>query len=38
VTFDLTAAFVRDGLDGGLKVAWLSGAIPGVSLVSADDR
>ena len=22
--FDLTAAFVRDGLDGGLKVMWLS--------------
>ena len=22
--FDLTAAFVRDGLDGGLKVVWLS--------------
>ena len=24
--FDLTAAFVRDGLDGGLKVVWLSDA------------
>jgi anti-anti-sigma regulatory factor len=26
--FDLTAAFVRDGLDGGLKVLWLSDASP----------
>jgi len=26
--FDLTAAFVRDGLDGGLKVLWLSAATP----------
>jgi len=26
--FDLTAAFVRDGLDGGLKVMWLSAATP----------
>ena len=26
--FDLTAAFVRDGLDGGLKVVWLSDATP----------
>ena len=26
---DLTAAFVRDGLDGGLKVVWLSDAAPG---------
>jgi MEDS: MEthanogen/methylotroph, DcmR Sensory domain len=25
---DLTAAFVRDGLDGGLKVVWLSDAAP----------
>ena len=25
---DLTAAFVRDGLDGGLKVVWLSDATP----------
>ena len=24
--FDLTAAFVRDGLAGGLKVVWLSDA------------
>ena len=27
--FDLTAAFVRDGLDAGLKVMWLSDAGPG---------
>jgi anti-anti-sigma regulatory factor len=27
--FDLTAAFVRDGLSAGLKVVWLSGAGPG---------
>lgn len=26
--FDLTAAFVRDGLAGGLKVVWLSEAGP----------
>src|SRR5579863_8336169 len=26
--FDLTAAFVRDGLAGGLKVIWLSDATP----------
>jgi anti-anti-sigma regulatory factor len=26
--FDLTAAFVRDGLDGGLKVMWLSDGTP----------
>jgi anti-anti-sigma regulatory factor len=26
--FDLTAAFVRDGLNGGLKVVWLSDATP----------
>ena len=26
--FDLTAAFVRDGLAGGLKVVWLSDAGP----------
>jgi anti-anti-sigma regulatory factor len=26
--FDLTAAFVRDGLDGGLKVIWLSDVTP----------
>jgi anti-anti-sigma regulatory factor len=26
--FDLTAAFVRDGLNGGLKVVWLSEATP----------
>jgi hypothetical protein len=26
--FDLTAAFVRDGLAGGLKVVWLSDATP----------
>ena len=27
--FDLTAAFVRDGLAGGLKVVWVSDAGPG---------
>jgi MEDS: MEthanogen/methylotroph, DcmR Sensory domain len=27
--FDLTAAFVRDGLSGGLKVLWLSDGVPG---------
>jgi anti-anti-sigma regulatory factor len=27
--FDLTAAFVRDGLSGGLKVLWLSDGPPG---------
>ena len=27
--FDLTAAFVRDGLAAGLKVMWLSDAGPG---------
>ena len=27
--FDLTAAFVRDGLSGGLKVVWVSEAGPG---------
>lgn len=27
--YDLTAAFVRDGLSGGLKVVWLSEAGPG---------
>ena len=26
--FDLTAAFVRDGLDAGVKVVWLSDASP----------
>ena len=26
--FDLTAAFVRDGLDGGLKVVWICDATP----------
>src|SRR5579859_3721262 len=26
--YDLTAAFVRDGLNGGLKVVWLSDAAP----------
>jgi anti-anti-sigma regulatory factor len=29
--FDLTAAFVRDGLSAGLKVVWLSGAGPGAA-------
>lgn len=30
--FDLTAAFVRDGLAAGLKVVWLSDAGPGVAV------
>jgi len=29
--FDLTAAFVRDGLSAGLKVVWLSEAGPGTA-------
>ena len=30
--FDLTAAYVRDGLSGGLKVMWLSDSAPGPAL------
>jgi anti-anti-sigma regulatory factor len=30
--FDLTAAFVRDGLSGGLKVVWLTDSAPGHAL------
>jgi ABC-type transporter Mla MlaB component len=30
--FDLTAAFVRDGLSGGLKVMWLGDSAPGLAL------
>jgi anti-anti-sigma regulatory factor len=30
--FDLTAAFVRDGLAAGLKVTWLSDAGPGIAV------
>ncbi|HWG02610.1 MAG TPA: MEDS domain-containing protein [Trebonia sp.] len=30
--FDLTAAFVRDGLAAGLKVMWLSDAGPGIAV------
>jgi hypothetical protein len=29
--FDLTAAFVRDGLSAGLKVVWLSDVGPGLA-------
>ena len=30
--FDVIAAFVRDGLAGGLKVMWLSDARPGAAV------
>ncbi len=30
--FDLTAAFVRDGLTGGMKVVWLTDSAPGRAL------
>jgi anti-anti-sigma regulatory factor len=36
--FDLTAAFVRDGLAGGLKVMWLSDAGPGTALAELSRR
>jgi anti-anti-sigma regulatory factor len=36
--FDLTAAFVRDGLAGGLKVMWLSEAGPGSAVAELARR
>ena len=36
--FDLTAAFVRDGLAGGLKVMWLSDAGPGLAVKELSRR
>jgi anti-anti-sigma regulatory factor len=36
--FDLTAAFVRDGLDAGLKVMWLSDAGPGPAVTELSRR
>jgi anti-anti-sigma regulatory factor len=36
--FDLTAAFVRDGLDAGLKVMWLSDAGPGPAVAELSRR
>ena len=36
--FDLTAAFVRDGLAGGLKVMWLSDAGPGSAVAELSRR
>ena len=36
--FDLTAAFVRDGLAGGLKVIWLSDASPAAAVTELSRR
>ena len=36
--FDLTAAVVRDGLSGGLKVVWLSEAGPGQATAELERR
>jgi anti-anti-sigma regulatory factor len=36
--FDLTAAFVRDGLEAGLKVVWLSDAGPGPAVTELSRR
>lgn len=36
--FDLTGAFVRDGLDAGLKVMWLSDAGPGPAVAELSRR
>jgi len=36
--FDLTAAFVRDGLDAGLKVVWVSEAGPGLAAGELERR
>ncbi len=36
--FDLTAAFVRDGLSAGLKVVWLSDVGPGLAAGELDRR
>jgi anti-anti-sigma regulatory factor len=36
--FDVTAAFVRDGLDAGLEVVWLSDAGPGPAVAELSRR
>ena len=36
--FDVTAAFVRDGLAAGLKVMWLSDAGPGAAVTELSRR
>ncbi|HEX6525083.1 MAG TPA: MEDS domain-containing protein [Streptosporangiaceae bacterium] len=36
--FDLTAAFIRDGLSAGLKVVWLSDAGPGLAVAELNRR
>ena len=36
--FDLTAAFVRDGLSAGLKVMWLSDGRPGLAVAELARR
>ena len=36
--FDLTAAYVRDGLAGGLKVVWISGAVPDQAMAELSRR
>jgi hypothetical protein len=36
--FDVTAAFVRDGLDAGLKVMWLSDTGPGPAVAELSQR
>ena len=36
--FDLTAAFIRDGLAGGLKVLWLSDSAPGQAAMQLSRR
>jgi anti-anti-sigma regulatory factor len=36
--FDLTAAFVRDGLSAGLKVMWVSDGSPGLAAAELDRR
>ena len=36
--FDVTAAFVRDGLAGGLKVVWLSDTGPGSAVAELSRR
>jgi len=36
--FDLTAAYVRDGLAGGLKVVWVTGAGPGPAVAELARR
>src|SRR5260221_14734081 len=36
--FDLTAAFIRDGLAGGRKVVWLSDSAPGQAAMQLSGR